>query len=373
MNHPQELGSWLALFHLSLPLKYRHRLLHHYKQPGTLLAAAEPELRKLGVGETALRQLREHRDCRSDGALARQIAASLRWAEQPNHHIVTYNDNHYPEALKQIAAPPLLLFVRGAPALLATMQIGIVGSRHPSVIGVDTARLLARGLAAQGLTVTSGLALGIDGAAHEGALSQAGPTIAVMATGADTVYPRRHLRLAHQIMECGALVTEFPLGTVPKPACFPQRNRIISGLSLGVLVVEAGLPSGSLITARYALEQNREVFAVPGSIHSPTSKGCHALLRQGAKLVESVEDVIEELALQLAPCPVDVGRHRAKNEEMPALNRKVLALVGYQPVSVDSLAEHSGLPVAEVNQALMQLELEQEIKSVPGGVVRCLD
>lgn len=374
MNQQQEqqIGPWLALFHLSLPLKLSHSLLRYYGRPEALFGAADEELNSLGISTAALDKIRSYRDGHLRRKVAIQIRKSLCWAQQCDHHLVTFNDSRYPLLLKQIAVPPLVLFIKGNPELLASPQIAVVGSRHTSAVGVDTAKLLARGLARQGLTVTSGLALGIDGAAHLGALSVQGKTIAVMATGADRLYPRRHQGLAQQIVEQGALVTEFPLGAAPKPSCFPQRNRIISGLSLGVLVVEAALPSGSLITARYALEQNREVFAVPGSIHSATSRGCHALLRQGAKLVESVEDILEELAPQIASRTEDTLLIPETDKIMPEQARQVLALIGYDPVPIEVITERTQLPVAETSQILMWLELDSHIKNVPGGFIRSL-
>ena len=370
----QEIGPWLALFHLSLPLKLSHSLLRYYGSPEALFGATDTELERLGITVAALDKIRSYRGGHLRRKVTTQIKKSLSWAQQCDHHLVTFNDSRYPVLLKQIAAPPLLLFIKGNPELLVSPQIAVVGSRHTSAVGADTAKLLARGLARQGLTVTSGLALGIDGAAHLGALSVQGKTIAVMATGADRLYPRRHQALAQQIVEQGALVTEFPLGSAPKPSCFPQRNRIISGLSLGVLVVEAALPSGSLITARCALEQNREVFAVPGSIHSATSRGCHALLRQGAKLVESVDDILEELAPQLPCCSGDAVPvpDSDRSRIMPEQARQILALIGYDPVPIEVITERTKLPVAETSQILMWLELDSHIKNVPGGFVRSL-
>ncbi len=224
------------------------------------------------------------------------VEQDLRWAEKPNCHLLTLTDPAYPALLRQTTTLPPVLFVHGNVTLLSTPQIAIVGSRYPSPEGLENARRFAYSFSAEGITVTSGLALGIDGAAHHGALQNTGRTLAVMGHGLDHIYPMRHRALADRILEQGGgLVSEFPLGVKPVAAYFPQRNRIISGLSLGTLVVEAALRSGSLITARFALEQGREVFAIPGSVHSPLTKGCHALIRQGAKLVEVANDVLEEL------------------------------------------------------------------------------
>jgi DNA processing protein len=223
------------------------------------------------------------------------VDRDLEWLARPGNHLLTLDDDRYPDLLRQIPDPPLALFVRGDPATLASPQIAIVGSRNPTEGGRRTARGFAVELAAAGLAVTSGLAVGIDAAAHEGALAARGVTLAVAGTGPDRLYPARHAALAERVVERGALVSELPVGTAPLPGHFPRRNRIVSGLAAGTLVVEASLKSGSLITARLAAEQGREVFAIPGSIHNPLARGCHRLIRQGAKLVETVGDVLEEL------------------------------------------------------------------------------
>ena len=225
---------------------------------------------------------------------------TLAWLAQANNHLVTLADADYPKALLEIADPPPLLYAKGNLALLNKLSIAIVGSRNASVQGEKNAEAFAQGLAEHGLCIVSGLALGIDGAAHRGALKAKGDTIAVVGTGLDMVYPAQHRDLAHQIASSGLIISEFPLGTLSKPQNFPRRNRLISGLSLGCLVVEANLKSGSQITARLSAEQGREVFAIPGSIHSPLAKGCHQLIKQGAKLVDSLQDIVEELNLSKA-------------------------------------------------------------------------
>jgi DNA processing protein len=263
-----------------------------------------------------------------------------------------------------------VLYVRGDVGLLSKNQLAMVGSRHPTAMGVETAQQFAKQLAASGLVITSGLALGIDGASHRGALLT-GKTIAVLGTGLGSIYPRTHQSLATEILEKGGtLVSEFPPASPPKAAHFPLRNRIISGLSLGVLVVEAAIRSGSLITARTALEQNREVFAIPGSIHNPLARGCHQLLRQGAKLVETVEDVLEEINLQITKTtklplkePVDLD---------PQLKR-VLAQIGYEATAVDAIILRSELTASEVSSMLLSLELAGYVCNAPGGYVRCID
>ncbi|MGH8552168.1 MAG: DNA-processing protein DprA, partial [Methylococcales bacterium] len=255
--------------------------------PATLFEEERHCLSELGLNQATIEYLKS-----PDWAA---IDNDLEWLNQPGHQAVTLDDPRYPSRLKEIAVPPPVLFVTGEVSLLSTPQLAIVGSRNPSPSGIDIARDFAANLCGSGLTITSGMALGIDGAAHEGCLAAGGKTIAVLGTGPDRVYPARHKQLAWKIAERGCLVTEFPPGTRPKASNFPRRNRVISGLSLGVLVVEAAIESGSLITARLALEQGREVFAIPGFIHNPLARGCNALIKKGAKLVESVHDILEEL------------------------------------------------------------------------------
>ena len=233
----------------------------------------------------------------SRGVNEESLAESMRWLSLENNFLVTLADSHYPKSLLEITDPPPVLYAKGKLELLNQPSIAIVGSRNATTQGKENAEAFAKGLSSYGLCIVSGLALGIDGAAHRGALQANGSTIAVAATGLDIVYPSKHLDLAHQIAKHGLLISEFSLGETSKPENFPRRNRLISGLSLGCLVVEASLQSGSQITARLATEQGREVFVIPGSIHSPTSKGCHQLIKQGAKLVDNLQDIIEDLNL----------------------------------------------------------------------------
>ena len=296
------------------------------------------------------------------------VESDLAWLDQAGHHLVTLDDDHYPPLLREITDPPLALFVCGDPAALTLPQLAIVGSRNPTEGGRRTARAFAGELAATGLAVTSGLALGIDAAAHEGALGADGVTVAVAGTGPDRVYPARHRALADRVAERGAVVSELPVGAAPLPAHFPRRNRIVSGLCAGTLVVEASLKSGSLITARLAAEQGREVFAIPGSIHNPLARGCHRLIRQGAKLVETAGDVLEELGPLLgiavtAAQPVTPGGRAAPAPE----GRRVLEVMGFDPVSPDELAERSGLPAGEVAGTLLLLELGGWVSCTAGG------
>ena len=298
------------------------------------------------------------------------VEADLKWAQAEDHHILTLADPAYPPLLAEIDDPPPLLFVIGNPQLLATPQLAMVGSRNPSASGSQTARDFAFHLARSGLTITSGLAIGIDGASHEGALDAGGTTIAVTGTGLDRVYPARHHELAHRTRENGALVSEFPPGTPVLPGNFPRRNRIISGLSVGTLVVEAALKSGSLITARLASEQGREVFAIPGSIHNPLSRGCHQLIRQGAKLVESSADIVEELAALLGTLTAAAESDTGTPPETGELDDEYIQLldhIGYDPLQADLIIERSGLPPETVSSMLLLLELEGYVSSLTGG------
>jgi len=288
---------------------------------------------------------------------------TLTWLAQANNHIVTLADPDYPKALLEIADPPPLLYAKGNIALLNKLSIAIVGSRNASVQGEKNAEAFAQGLAEHGLCIVSGLALGIDGAAHRGALKAKGDTIAVVGTGLDMVYPAQHRDLAHQIASSGLIISEFPLGTLSKPQNFPRRNRLISGLSLGCLVVEANLKSGSQITARLSAEQGREVFAIPGSIHSPLAKGCHQLIKQGAKLVDSLQDIVEELNLSKAVSATLAEENSPTNQDQQTL----LESMGYDAISIESLVQLTGLTVSTLSSMLTLLELEGRITGLAGG------
>jgi DNA processing protein len=293
------------------------------------------------------------------------IDYDLDWLEQQNNGVLTFNDTNYPLQLKEIADPPPILFVRGNPALLSLPQIAIVGSRNPSALGKETAFSFARTLSLYGFVITSGLALGIDGASHRGALNAKGYTVAVAGTGLDRVYPARHKELATEIVNTGVMISEFPPGTTAKANHFPRRNRIISGLCQGLLVVEAAKQSGSLITARMALEQNREVFAIPGSIHNPLARGCNALIREGAKLVETTQDILEEL-----------NQYYQQDEELlPLITQSTLDLeqqtllnrVMFSPTSIDHLVENTGESVEAISSMLLILELQGYLEATTGG------
>ena len=296
------------------------------------------------------------------------------WSQDPRHHIVPMDDDRFPQLLAQINNPPLLLYVDGDAEILHLPALAIVGSRNPSKGGERNAYEFAHHLAGVGFTIVSGLAQGIDTAAHRGALAAGGRTIAFLGHGVDRVYPASNKALAEEIAASGALVSEFPLGTHPGREHFPQRNRLISGLSLGTLVVEAARRSGSLITARLAGEQGREVFALPGSIHNPLARGCHQLIRQGAKLVETSDDIVTELA-PLAGQILQNTMESTSKEKTAVLSRDGLDdeyvqlrnYIGHDPVGVDELATNSGLTIDQVSSMLLILELHGEIESLSGG------
>lgn len=361
-----ELTDWLKLQHApGLSVAGAHDLLARFGTAPGIRTAGREQLRSAGIKTETIDYLLSESNPSIDSALS--------WAQAAGHYLVSLDDPRYPVLLKATDKPPLLLYVQGNPALLNEPQLAIVGSRNPTPGGRETASGFAEYLSRAGLVITSGLALGIDGAAHDGALKTKGATVAVMATGADRIYPQRHRALAERILKDGALVTEMPLGTRPLPALFPQRNRIISGLSLGTLVVEAALRSGSLITARLAMEQAREVFAIPGSIHNPLARGCHRLIRQGAKLVESVQDILEELAPQLSAMlenynPPPAQEPKGITDELDADYRKLIDSMGFDPVSVDQLVERCGLTAPEIASMLLILELNGHICVRQGGL-----
>ena len=301
-----------------------------------------------------------------------QAETAANWFTQPDRTLITMDSPLYPERLRHIDEPPLQLFVEGDPASLSQPQISIVGSRRATVAGQHQARDLSRQLVRYGLTITSGLALGIDTAAHQGALEGNGKTIAVLGNGIDNIYPVKNLNLAQKIYTQGAVVSEYPPSTLPLSRNFPQRNRIISGLSHGTVVVEAALRSGSLITARLALEQGREVFAMPGSILNPMTRGCHQLIKAGAKLVETSADVIEEIALNIVQEVIDDKEHSQPSKEKTKADpghKLVLDIIGFDPISVDNIIDRSGLTAQQVSSILLEMELSGVIQTQPGGTV----
>lgn len=355
----EELAAWLRLsLTPGLGGDGLRRLLAAFGNPQAVLSASRAALARQVPDALAA----EIRRGVSDDALA----AVSTWLEDPANHVVTLADTPYPQLLLQLPDPPPLIYLKGRPELLARPALAIVGSRNATAQGVADAEAFARTLSDAGLTIVSGLALGIDAAAHRGGLAGASSSVAVLGTGADLVYPARNRALAHELAARGALISEFPLGTRPIAGNFPRRNRLISGLALGCLVVEAAAESGSLITARLAGEQGREVFAVPGSIHSPLSKGCHALIKQGARMVESAQDILEELRF---PLP----RESPPAESAPASDaraRRLLDALGDAPCDRDTLAARSGLAPAEIGALLTQLELEGLVAALPGGRVQ---
>ncbi|MEK7361704.1 MAG: DNA-processing protein DprA [Pseudomonadota bacterium] len=352
MRRDAELAAWIKLSLVQgLGGQSLRRLLAAFGLPQQVLAAGRAALAKIVSAEVAARILAD--------ADSPAVDAALEWAATEGNAVLTLADGEYPQSLLETADPPALLYLRGRRELLARPGLAVVGSRNATPQGTSNAEHFARAFSAAGLTIVSGLALGIDAAAHRGGLDAAGSTIAVLGTGADILYPQRNRTLGERIAHEGLIVSEFPLGTPPHGANFPRRNRVISGLARGCLVVEAALASGSLITARFAAEQGREVFAIPGSIHSPHAKGCHALIKQGAKLVESAEDLLQELGLigtMTQPAVID--------PVVPGL----LAQLGYDPCDIDTLCARSGLTAAAVSAMLLQLELDGKVASLPGGL-----
>jgi DNA processing protein len=362
-----ELAGWLrlALTEQVGPASAR-RLLASFGLPDAIFARDTDALAQV-VERAQAEALR-----REPPTLAPLLDATLAWlAQDPTQRqVLTLGDPDYPQALLAIEDPPLMLYRMGRLAQPPQRAVAIVGSRNPTPQGLLNARAFARALAEAGVTVVSGLALGIDGAAHQGALDGAAAdalaTIAVVGTGLDRVYPRRHLELAHRIAQRGMLLSEYPLGTPPLPPNFPRRNRLIAALGQGTLVVEAALESGSLITARLAAEQGREVFAIPGSIHAPQSRGCHALLRQGAKLVESAQDVLEDLRFVLPSAPAAAPPQEAEGED------PLLHALGFDPVGLDALIARTGIPAPLLQAQLLELELAGRVARLPGGLFQRL-
>jgi DNA processing protein len=373
MNEQAELRDWLmALRTPGLgPVGLRERLAAAEGRIGEVLRRLQREASSLGSEAQAwLQQPDEVR-----------LAADLAWLGEPGHRLMRCTDEDFPPPLETIPQPPAALFVAGDASLLLRPQVAIVGARSASAAGKTNARAFARYLAQAGFVITSGLADGIDGQAHEAALEAGQPTIAVIGTGPDLVYPRKHRELSARVAVEGALVSEFPPGTAARADHFPRRNRIIAGLSLGTVVIEAGLQSGSLITARLAGEQGREVFAVPGSIHNPLARGCHRLIRDGARLVESALEIAEtlvpaaralgaELALRLERVPAASARRAPPASggwrDDPQYQR-LMEVLGYDPTALDELAARTGQGASELSSMLLMLELEGCVEGLPGG------
>lgn len=369
----EELAGWLRLsLTPGIGNIAGRKLLAAFGLPDDVFRQSPGALQQV-VTETQAEALR-----REPPELPALVDKTLDWLLRTDSHgatrrILTLGDAGYPASLLETADPPLMLYLLGAPEFDLTQlgrSIAMVGSRNPTSQCAESARAFARAFGEAGIAVVSGLALGIDGAAHEGALEAAGAsrrlaTVAVVGTGLDRVYPARHRDLAHRIADRGLIVSEYALGTPPLNQNFPKRNRIIAGLASGTLVVEAALKSGSLITARLAVEQGREVFAIPGSIHSPQSRGCHALIRQGAKLVESVNDVLEELRFDNMAPPI---ARDPRPEIDPANDSPLLRDLGFDPVSLDVLCARTGYSAAELQARLLELELEGRVARMPGGL-----
>ena len=363
-----DIAAWIRLLETpGIGRDTARKLLAAFGSPQAIFAASVAAQREV-IGVAAGRALGS-----SSAAIDAQVALTLEWLEgagAEQRGVVTLGDPLYPPLLLETADPPLLLYAQGRRELLRAESIAVVGSRNPTPQGTENARGFSSHLSHAGLAIVSGLALGIDGAAHAGGLEGDASTIAIVGTGLDRVYPRRHHELAHRIASKGLIVSEFPLGTVPRSENFPIRNRIIAGLTRGTLVVEAALQSGSLITARLATEAGRDVFAIPGSIHSPQARGCHALIKQGAKLVDRAEDVLEELRIastagKAAPLASEASAGATQADP-------VLAALGFDPVSLDALVARTGWPPAELNVRLLDLELEGRVIRLPGQLFQRL-
>ena len=355
MHIDDSLISWLKLSLIrGLGGEHARRLLKEFGSPESVLTATADALKPF-VKPDIVSAIRK-------GISEETLSPALVWLEDEQNHVVALGDADYPKALLNIADPPLLLYVKGRLDLLNVAALAVVGSRNATPQGIGNAEEFSNLLSNAGLCIISGMAHGIDAAAHRGALRGKGGSIAVVGTGLDKVYPAANRDLAHQLARQGALVSEFPLGTPPIGTNFPRRNRLISGMSLGCLVVEASQQSGSLITARQAMEQGRDVFAIPGSIHSPQSRGCHKLIKQGAKLVETAEDILEELGGQFPQNKSDLM------QGSPDQSDKLLDMMGFDPVDMDTLCQRTGLTVSQLSAMLLTHELENRVAQLSGGL-----
>jgi DNA processing protein len=362
----EQLSDWLRLDGArGVGLRTAHLLLEAFGSPRAIFEAGHAALTR-HVGPALARSL-----CAPPSSTTRDlIDTTLTWLQTPSHQVLALGDAAYPQALANIPDPPLLLYIQGRIDLLARPALAIVGSRNATVQGKANAAAFATALSDAGVCVVSGLALGIDAAAHEGGLRGAGSTIAVVGTGADLFYPPRNRALAERIASEGCIVSEYALGTPPTSGNFPRRNRIISGLSIGVLVIEAAAQSGSLITARVAAEQGREVYALPGSIHAPLAKGCHKLIRDGARLVETVDEVLE--AMQVSPLASVPSANTTATNALPTETdcTDLLAQLGHEALAVDDLLERLGTSIGQLSMGLLALEMAGMIERLPGGKVQ---
>ncbi len=372
----QSSGSrWLLLTLLPrFGLKVRGRILAHTDSLTDILEMNVATLKAMGLTDDAVAAVVAWQVGHTEHPVLRQALAIQAACEDHGIVLVGLGEDAYPEALRHIHNAPLLLYGRGDIGLLQRDQLGVVGSRNATRAGLDHSRQFSAELGRRGLVITSGLALGIDGAAHAGTLDAGFSTIAVVGCGLDRLYPAQHRKLAQRIIDQGLIVSEYAPGTEPRAAHFPQRNRIISGLSRGVLVVEASLRSGSLITARTALEQGREVFAIPGSVHSPVARGCHQLIKQGARLVETADDILEELgtwwSMNNDSGAVMAGPSVPDTSGLDSREIAVFEALGYDPLSTDALSLATGLPADQLMQSLLLLELEGLVNAAPGGYLR---
>jgi DNA processing protein len=362
-NEQDDVALWIALSLIKgLGSATLCQLLSRFGSPNAIFSASQSELTEI-VNQKIARDIHQGLDTNS-------VSTTLTWLQDPQNHVITLADSSYPKQLLEITTPPAILYAKGNLALLDHPCIAMVGSRNSTPQGEKNAEDFAENLCRQGLAIVSGMALGIDGAAHRGALKANGATIAVVGTGLDIVYPAKHKELAHQIASHGLIISEFPLGTPSIAQNFPRRNRIISGLSLGCLVVEANIDSGSLITARLATEQGREVFAIPGSIHSPVSKGCHQLIKQGAKLVESIDDILCEIQpMLLQNNALDVSPNGLLPERAITASETstVLASMGFDPIDFDRLMTKTDLTTSALSTMLTVLELDGKVCRLQGG------
>ncbi|OGT38541.1 MAG: DNA protecting protein DprA [Gammaproteobacteria bacterium RIFCSPHIGHO2_12_FULL_37_14] len=360
---------WLALHHLPIQPRKILRWLEKLSTPENLLLANQEKLLMIGASKEEIFAIQK------PNWLA--VEKDLAWAEMADHAILSLSDEDYPSLLKQIIHPPLVLYVMGNKKALLRKQLAIVGSRQASPTGIKNAEQFAYQLSLAGLAITSGLALGVDAASHQGAIAAKGETISVFGTGLNHIYPRSNRRLAHEILEHqGVIISEFPLDTPPKAMNFPLRNRIIAGLSVGVLIIEAAHKSGSLITANYALEQGKEIFAIPGSIQNQTSKGCHYLIKQGAKLVECIEDILEELNIFTVEPTLKIATQQTNKQivkfgtKLTDQEKCLFEQIGYEISPIDVIILRTGLTRSEVSSILLSLELQGYIQTVSGGVIR---
>jgi DNA processing protein len=352
MTLDPDLAAWLTLSQISgLGNESLRRLLHAFGSPNLILSATTSELKQVVKPAVA--------NAIANQSVNEYLSLTSQWLDDSNNHIVTLGDSNYPKALLNIADPPFILYIKGRLDLLDHSSFAIVGSRNASTQGLRNAETFAQIISEADLTIVSGMAQGIDTGAHIGGLRGKGSSLAVVGTGLDKVYPSVNRGLAHQLADQGTIISEFSLGTPPLAHNFPRRNRIISGLSLGCLVVEASLQSGSLITARMALEQNRDVFAIPGSIHLPQAKGCHALIKQGAKLVENPADILDELSWYSSESKLTLH---------PEVNHPLYLHLGFDPIDLDSLSLRSGLTIEDLSAILLQLELDGQVTTLAGGM-----